>query len=144
MGSASPSAKAALLFLGAVVIAACGDDVPANPLAGGIVATFEVTGQQFKVWITNDGTIEDVLALQSGESTAHIPNGPILRGNGAGDHNAPHGWHLDPEQTEMADVTIEVCDGAPSYVDEHIDEYVDVVGRYCPWGAEFVGIEDHR
>jgi hypothetical protein len=38
----------------------------------------------------------------------------------------------------MADVTTEVCDGRPSYVEEHIDEYVTTVKRYCPWGARLV------
>ena len=68
----------------------------------------------------------------------------ILRGAGAGNHNAPHAWHLDPDDIEIVDATIEVCDGAPSYVDANVAEYVDVIGRYCPWGARLVGLDDYR
>lgn len=113
-------------------------------MAGGIVATFDVNGERFNVWLTNDETIENVYALQRGESNANIPNGPIQHGAGRADHNAPHDWHLDPEATEMAEVTFELCDGAPSYVDDNTEEFVENVGRYCPWSAELVEIDDHR
>lgn len=115
-----------------------------DALAGGILATFAVGDEQFRVWVTNPATIEQILALQAGTSTASIPNGVIHYGSGAGGHNAPWSWHLDPEQIEMADFTTEVCDAAPSYVEENLDEFVEVVGRYCPWGATLVTVEDYR
>ncbi|CAN5388626.1 hypothetical protein BH23CHL1_BH23CHL1_26890 [soil metagenome] len=117
---------------------------PSSELAGGIVAFFDVVGENFAIWVTNPDTIDDIFALQSGASMANIPIGPILHGPGAGNHNAPWNWHLDPEETEMAEITIELCDGRPSYVEENVDEYVDVVGAYCPWGAQLVEIEDYR
>ena len=82
--------------------------------------------------------------VQSGESQANIPNGRILHGPGEADHNAPWDWHLDPMEIEMAEVTIELCDGAPGCVQENIDEFVDVVQRYCPWAAQLVAVEDLR
>ena len=117
-----------------------------NPsdLAGGLLATFDVLGKRFKVWVTNPSTIDDILALQQGTSTANIPNGRILRGPGQGGHNFPWSWHLDPEDIEMAEFTIEVCDGRPSFVEENVDEFVDNVGRYCPWSAALVQVEDFR
>lgn len=115
-----------------------------SPLEGGIVATFESEGEAFSVWITNATTIQQVMALQAGTSDANIPNGRIRRGPGTGDHNDPWTWHLDPEEIEMAEATIEVCDGSPSYVEDHVDEYVDTVGHYCPWGADLVRVEDYR
>lgn len=115
-----------------------------SELEGGIVAFFDVDGENFAIWVTNPDTIDDIYALQSGESNANIPIGPIQHGPGVADHNAPWSWHLDPEATEMAEVTIELCDGRPSYVDENVDEYVDVVGSYCPWSAQLVEIEDYR
>jgi hypothetical protein len=113
-------------------------------LQGGILATFDVVGEQFRVWITNPQTVQQVLDLEAGRSDANIPNGRILRGPGAGDHNAPWSWHLDPEQIEMAEMTVEVCDGTPSYVEEHLDEFVDTVERYCPWSAQLVDVQDLR
>jgi hypothetical protein len=51
------------------------------------------------------------------------------------DHNLPWSWHLDPEEIEMAEMTTEVCNGTPSYVEEHLDEFIETVGRYCPLNA---------
>jgi hypothetical protein len=43
----------------------------------------------------------------------------------------------------VAENTIEVCDGRPSLVDALLEDYLRV-GRFCPWGAELVSIEDRR
>lgn len=45
---------------------------------------------------------------------------------------------------EMAEFTMEVCDGRPSYVEAHTDEFVDQVGRYCPWAAQLVEVKEQR
>jgi hypothetical protein len=112
-------------------------------LRGGVLATFEVEGERFRVWTTNPQTIHDLHALQQGTSTANIPNGRILRGPGQARHNAPYHWHLDPQDIAMAEVAIELCDGLPSYAEENVDEFVDRVGRYCPWAAELVELRDY-
>lgn len=65
-----------------------------------------------------------------------FPNGPIDRGNGA--YNLDWGWHYVPSQWELAEMTIELCDGTPQYVHDHLDYYLDKVGHYCPWGAYVV------
>ena len=73
-----------------------------------------------------------------------LEGGILLReGQGRADHNAPWTWHMDPIDIEMADATIEVCDGRPSLVDSLLDDYL-TVGRFCPWGAELVGVQDFR
>jgi hypothetical protein len=111
-------------------------------LRGGVLATFEVEGERFRVWTTNTQTIHDLHQLQQGTSTANIPNGRILRGPGRARHNAPYHWHLDPQDLTMAEVAIEHCDGLPSYVEENVDEFVERVGRYCPWAAKLVELRD--
>ena len=142
--------RAALLVIFALLPAVCRpganqpDPVATRNLVNGVLATFDVSGETFQVWVTNPNTVEQLLALQAGESTATIPNGRILAGPGDGDHNAPWSWHLDPEDIEMADLTMELCDGAPSYVEEHLAEFTDTVGRYCPWAAQLTGLEDRR
>ncbi len=112
-------------------------------LKGGVLATFDVVGERFRVWVTNRQTIRDLYALQQGQSTASIPSGRILRGPGRARHNAPYHWHLDPWDIEMAEVAIEVCDATPSYVEENVDEFVENVGRYCPWSAKLVELQDY-
>ncbi len=43
-------------------------------------------------------------------------------------------WHFIPETISFADVTIEVCDARPSYVEDQLDQWIHNVGMYCPWG----------
>jgi hypothetical protein len=113
-------------------------------LRGGMLATFDVAGQRFKAWVTNKTAIDQVLAIQQGRTTATIPVARILRGPGQAAHNAPYHWHMDPDNIEFADAAIEVCDGTPSFVESHIDYFVDVVKTYCPWSAKLVALQDYR
>lgn len=128
----------------AAIVAGCGDD-PTSPddLEGGILATFEVSGEPFQVWVTDDAAIEQILAVRDGTSDANIPNGVLRHGPGIAKHNAPWSWHLDAEEIEMAEQAIEVCDGRPSLVEDLLEAYLDV-GRFCPWGAELVSVDDRR
>ena len=135
-----------LLPLMLLLLAGCDSDpaAPGNDLDGGVLATFAVEGETFHLWTTHPQTIQALFALRDGTSTASIPNGPLRAGPGQGNHNTPYTWHLDPAQTTMADLTIEVCDGMPSYVEAHREEWLDTVKQYCPWGAELVRLEDFR
>ena len=113
-------------------------------LRGGVLATFDVGGERFQVWVTNPQTIRQILDLWTGASEASIPNGRILRGRGRGRHNAPWHWHLDPRDIAMAELSIELCDARPSYVEANRDEWIAQVGRYCPWAAQLVDLQDRR
>ncbi|MDX1641571.1 MAG: hypothetical protein R3220_07725 [Balneolaceae bacterium] len=62
----------------------------------------------------------------------HI-NGPIERGNPG--YNSDWSWHFVEDQWDLAEISAEVCDGRPSFVEEDLDYWVDTVGRFCPWGA---------
>lgn len=111
-------------------------------LSSGILATFDVVGEKYSIFITNEETIEQVLAAQRGESQARIPSGRLLRGSVL--YNEPWSWHIDSEDVHMAEVTIELCDGTPSQVEANLDYWVDTVQRFCPWSAKLVRIEDFR
>ncbi len=116
---------------------------PVGALDGGVLAIFDVVGEQFKVWVTNPAAIEQILALQSG-AAAGFPNGALRAGPGAGNHNAPWSWHLDPEATEIVELSIELCDGIPSFVEDDPGYWLDTVGRYCPWSATLADVQDLR
>jgi hypothetical protein len=125
----------------AFVLAACSS--PTSPgLEGGMLATFDVQGERYSIFITNAKTIEQVLALSNGQSAARIPSGRLVKGREA--YNAPWSWHIDPEDVEMAEVTMELCDGRPSDVEKDIDYWVGTVGRFCPWSAVLVALKDYR
>ena len=138
----STAVVALLLFL-----PRCDSD-PANSdneaLRGGLLATFSVEGETFNVWITRAQTIQQILDLHDGKSQATIPNGSLAAGPGQGAHNEPWSWHLDPEATEMAENTIEVCSGLPSFIEADLNEWINNVGQYCPWSAVLVRVEDFR
>jgi hypothetical protein len=102
---------------------------------GSVIVTFAVEAEQFRALLTDPADIEIALALLAGEEAPPIPNGLIVPGHGG--VNEPWSWHLDPESIEFADVTIEVCDGLPSFVEDGT-----LTGdRYCPWGAQVTAVE---
>ena len=120
------------LALALLLLAACAVPVgtpDADELNGGILVAFDVVGEEFHVWVTNLETAEQILDHQQGTSSANIPNGRILHGPGRGGDNSPWSWHLDPVDIEMAEVTIEVGDGTPSFVGEEVDYFVEKAQR---------------
>lgn len=136
-----------VVVLAAVVLAGCGTPTaPTFGLRGGVLATFSVSGEEFRVFVRDPAAADALLRLHRGAAGVSrlFPNGRILAGPGARNHNAPFRWHLDPDQIEMVELAIELCDGRPSYVEAHADEYIDVVGRYCPWGARLTSLVDLR
>jgi hypothetical protein len=117
---------------------------PLAPLAGGVLATFQVIDEEFSVWVRSPATIQQLFDLEAGKSVANIPNGPLLHGPGRGSHNNPWSWHLDPDETAMVEGAIEVCDGRPSYIEDDLSYWIDTLGYYCPWDAELIGLIDYR
>ncbi len=134
-----------VLAVAMAALPACGtgSTAPEDQLEGGVLATFRVSQEEFRAWVTNEETIQQIFDLRDGTSSARIPNGALREGQGRADYNAPWTWHRDPIDIEMADLTIEVCDGRPSLVDSLLDDYLKV-GRFCPWGAELVRVQDFR
>ncbi len=139
------NARGLVLAVAMAALPACGTSsiAPEDLLEGGVLATFRLSQEDFRVWITNESTIQQIFDLQDGTSSANIPNGALHEGQGRADHNSPWTWYLDPVDIDMAESTIEVCDGRPSLVDALLADYL-TVGRFCPWGAELVGVQDLR
>lgn len=112
-------------------------------LARGALATFNVNGEIFQVWVTNPSAVRDMRILARGGEAPSIPVGRVLRGPGRASHNVPYTWHLDPRTVEMADFTTEVCDAEPSYVEANREEFVENVRYYCPWSARLIRLRDY-
>ena len=122
----------AVVALAATGGLAC-DDGPTRPSSQAIV-TFSVADERFRVLLTTAAQVAAARAAQSG-GRARIPIGRIVAGTQV---NAGWTWHL--EDVEFAEVTIELCDGRPSDVERSGPAYGG--GRYCPWAAAIVTIED--
>lgn len=117
-----------------LLLNACGNSTPSAPASGAVV-TFNVANETFRVSLTRADQIAAARAAQNGTG-ARIPNGRIVPGTQV---NTGWSWHL--EDVEFADATIELCDGRPSDVERQGTTYGG--GRYCPWGASVVRIEEN-
>ena len=112
------------------LLSACGS--PAAPGAAPADFIIDVVGERFVLRLTEPAAIALAEANLRGENT-RFPLGPVRRGSGG--FNQPWSWHLDPDDTTLVELAIEVCDGRPSYLETHLDEYP----TYCPWGGRVVG-----
>ena len=99
------------------------------------VATFQVVDEKYKIELATPELVAHAEALLAGEPVATIPLGTVVRDDPG--PNAPWSWHIDPETLEFADITIEVCDGLPSYVEDG----TVTSDQYCPWSAQIVSID---
>lgn len=134
----------------ALAIAACGDDAATTTTTtlpptssttlpdGSVIAEFETDdGETYRILLTGAAAEQARQAFTSGEGPG-IPNGLIQPGDGG--VNTGHDWHVT--EVEFADVTMELCDGTVSYVDDlGYQEFTQQHGdRFCPWGAELVDL----
>lgn len=121
-------ARAALVVLLGLLVSACSGAEPSDGAAQFVV---DVDGERFVLRSTDPDTILQLRAVQRGERSG-FPIGPLRRGDGG--FNAPWSWHLDPAETRVAEVAIEVCDGRPTYVEANLADFPS----YCPWGARAI------
>jgi hypothetical protein len=99
--------------------------------------TVEVSGERFVVRATDAETITQLTDNYKGLNRMHV-TGELGRGDGG--FNQPWGWHLDPASVRMAEVSIELCDGRPSMVQDDLEYWLDTVGTFCPWSSKVVEI----
>lgn len=59
-------------------------------------------------------------------------------------YNCTQSWHLDPDTIVLSDTAIEVCDGLPSYVEAHCEQFAAENVRYCPWTTDVIELRDCR
>jgi hypothetical protein len=112
--------------------AACHQEVPTSP-SQGVLVTFRVVDETFKVMLTRDDQTQAARQALAG-GPARIPIGRIVAGT---DVNRGWSWHLD--NVAFAEATTELCDGRPSDVEREGIGFGG--GRYCPWAAEITSIE---
>jgi hypothetical protein len=108
----------------------------ASPAPTGVVVTFRVIDQEYRIELTDPADIEIARKLLRGEVAPAIPNGIVVRGDPS--VNTGYTWHIDPASLEFADVTTEVCDGLPSDVEAN----TITSDHYCPWQAKVVKIAE--
>lgn len=157
----APSVTALLLLAGVAACSATGNSVAPTPMDGvpspsvapsvaasaspsggagaGVVVTFRVAdAEEYRILLTDPEDIAIAERLLAGDpaETRRIPSGRIVRG-GDGGVNTGYSWHIDPATVEFAEITIELCEGRPSYVEDGT-----LSGdQFCPWSAEVIDIQ---
>lgn len=55
-------------------------------------------------------------------------------------------WHVDPTDVGgWVELSTEVCDASPMYLEKNGKEWTESPGRWCPWGvAQVLSVEDRR
>ena len=132
-----------ILLFGNLILWSCSEEDMANsdcPEVPAGTRFFEFqhdSGELYLAW-TNQNQIllavDDQLAKPLAERSQHI-NGRILKNEWMCDINFKWSWYFDPSDWALADASIELCDGNPQYVEEHLEEYIGT-GRYCPWSSK--------
>jgi hypothetical protein len=97
--------------------------------------TVNVVGENFCVYITDPTTLALAYRDARGE-IRRIVIGIVRTGNDG--YNQPWSWHLDPDTVRLAEMTVEVCDGRPSYVEQHLPDWLNK--GFCPWTSDIIRV----
>ena len=96
------------------------------------------SGDTFIAWTDDPDVIANVeaqLALPEAQRNQHI-NGEIARWPADCGALWEWTWYFVGNEWDLADISIEVCDGDPNYVSANLEEFIDDTnGRYCPWSS---------
>ena len=110
---------------------------------------FKVAGateaDTFVIALTDPATIAEARALASGQEPSKHVTGLVVAE--AVPYNTPWRFHLDPASISFAEMSIEVCDAATSYVEEHLAEVGGAFlpgRRWCPWSSRVIAEVDAK
>jgi len=73
------------------------------------------------------------LSQPLGERSLH-PNGALIAGDGG--VNMPWRWSYDESEWQLVELSMELCDAKPSYVEANLENWLKEVGSFCPWGSQ--------
>jgi hypothetical protein len=121
-------------FLLALAVSGAGCSA-SGPDAPGTDFVVAVEDETFVLRVEDPESVALGFAALRGEASV-FPIGPLREGDGG--FNSPWSWHVEPAGARFTEVAIEVCDGRPSYVEEHVAEFVPI--GYCPWSGRVVGV----
>jgi hypothetical protein len=110
---------------------------------GPAAAYFKVAGateaDAFVIALTDPAIVAEARALVSEQAPSKHVTGLVVAE--AAPYNAPWSFHLDPASISFAEMSIEVCDAATNYVEEHLAEVGGAFlpgRRWCPWSSRVI------
>jgi hypothetical protein len=123
---------AAVAVVAVSIVRASEPDAP--EATGGVVATFTVAGETFRVKFTKAADIAVARDVLAGKATpVPFPIGDIVYGSP--DVNTGYTWHL--ESVAWTEMAMEVCDGRPR---SDVETHQLTSSNYCPWGAKLISL----
>ena len=106
-------------------------------------AYFKVAGateaDTFVIALADPATIAEARAMVSGEAPSKHVTGLVVAESAP--YNKPWSFHLDPASISFFEMSIEVCDAATTYVEEHLGEVGGAFlpgRRWCPWSSRVI------
>lgn len=108
---------------------------------GGALITLQVVEDSFSFWSTNGPFIDQAKVLLDTSATQVPVFDTITLGAGC---DPQWSWTVDPQGQAWADLTIEVCDGTPSYIEGDPSAWLASPGQWCPWSAVVTAVDDRR
>jgi hypothetical protein len=114
---------------------------PSEDCAGAKVYVFGLRGddstKNFTACTSDPDLIQHIEAqLQLPIASRMHIHGDIAAGNAG---NFAGSWHFVKDAWTLADMSIELCDGDPLYIEQHLDAWLAKVGAYCPWSSYVLG-----
>ena len=130
----------ALAGLLAVAAGAC--ELSTGPVSGGAVVVFAFEGfpqDTLRVEVRDRETLRAAAAYVRTRQGPRMPIGPIVRGAGA---DSRYPFHFVPGSVRLAEVAMELCDGAPMRTAAEVEAFFELAGKagarettWCPWSA---------
>lgn len=146
----SRTRRAALgALLTAAALAACSEDTTLEPLPStSAVVTFAFEGHPadtIRVLVHDSATIADAERYVQTKSGPRLLIGTIERGVG---HDPRYPFRFVPSTVRLADMAMEVCDGAPMRTAAALDDFFEwstgsrtsTTTTWCPWASYPVAV----
>ncbi len=123
---------------------------PLDPCLGTATVPALVTVQtagseQLIIRVTDPVLLAQMIDICLGSSPQKIVFGDLVAGGAGHNRDSLNGvdwsWHLDESTVGLADMTIELCDGIPSFVEADLAYWIGTVGAFCPWTSQIVAID---
>lgn len=95
---------------------------------------------KFVFELADEELIAHARKILSGEETAAVHvTGLVVKSPAP--YNPGWSFHLDPGSISFFELSMEVCDAATRYVEEHLDEVGGAFlpgNRWCPWSSRLL------
>jgi hypothetical protein len=133
----------------AIALIGCGDNLtlPFDGVPGAIVrVVFDGNpADTLDIAVTDAATIAAARAFVLNGSGPRLVTGPIVKGVG---YDPRFPFHFIPDSVKLADVAIEVCDGAPMHTTAEVEAFFQLSkgnanapsAQWCPWNSRPIAV----